>query len=299
MTFKRRDYLLIVDYFSKFVETPILLDKTAQSVILALKPVFARHGIPEELVADNMPFGSQAFQMFAHEWGFKVTTTSPRYPQANGLAERNIQTIKQLLRKADHEGRDPYLALLDHRSSPITGLDASPAELLMGRPLRTKLPPPPVPQQAEERDQLYRRQLQQKKYYDRHAAAEAAELKPGDVVRIQRGKEWEPAIVTAKSGTPRSYVVNQGGTTLRRNRRSLHPTKEPPPKLSTLDADINADSPQSLPMENDRSDRCPQEAYPTDKDNSKGTTHTPTYTTASGRSVRPPRRFDDYVVGDK
>ena len=140
MTFGERDYLLIVDYFSKYVEMPILQDKTARSVIHNLKSVFSRHGIPEQLICDNMPFASRKIAKFAQEWGFTITTTSPTYPQSNSLAERNVQTMKQLLRKAMHQGTDPYLALLDFRASPITGFKVSPAELLMGRKLKTKLP---------------------------------------------------------------------------------------------------------------------------------------------------------------
>ena len=47
MTLNNRDYLLVVDYYLKYVEVPILKDKTARSVITALKSVFARHGIPD------------------------------------------------------------------------------------------------------------------------------------------------------------------------------------------------------------------------------------------------------------
>ena len=93
MTFGERDYLLIVDYFSEYVEMPILQDKTARSVIHNLKSVFSRHGIPEQLICDNMPFASRKIANFAQEWGFTITTTSPTYPQSNGLAERNVQTI--------------------------------------------------------------------------------------------------------------------------------------------------------------------------------------------------------------
>ena len=45
-----------------------------------------------------------------------------------------------MLRKAAHDGKDPYLGLLDLRSTPIPDLNASPAELLFGRALKTKLP---------------------------------------------------------------------------------------------------------------------------------------------------------------
>ena len=46
--------------------------KTADVTIAKMKSIFARHGILNIVVADNMPFGSRAFQQFAKEWGFKV-----------------------------------------------------------------------------------------------------------------------------------------------------------------------------------------------------------------------------------
>jgi len=137
-----KDYLLIVDYYSKYPEVCLLSDKTASCVIAHLKSEFARHGIPKEIISDNMPFSSAKMQQFASEWGFVITTSSPRYPQSNGMAERAIQTVtvKRILKKAESDGSDPYIALLQYRNAPISGLEYSPAQLLMSRRLRSKLP---------------------------------------------------------------------------------------------------------------------------------------------------------------
>ena len=192
MTFRKKDYVLTFDYYSKYVELYHLQDKTAQSIIIGLKSIFARHGIPGELVSDNMPFGSRLVAEFAKEWGFEATTSSPRYPQSNGLPERYIQTVKQMLRKAAHDGKDPYLGLLDQRSTPIPDLNASPAELLFGRALKTKLPvhedllTPPSQRDIQD---LRRRQQRQKFYYDR-GIVEERDISSGDVVRVQRNGQW-------------------------------------------------------------------------------------------------------------
>ena len=50
-----RNYLVIVDYFSQFVEVDYLTDTTSQTVITKLKGQFARHGIPDVVVSDNGP----------------------------------------------------------------------------------------------------------------------------------------------------------------------------------------------------------------------------------------------------
>ena len=62
-------------------------------------------------------------------------TSSPRFPQANGEAERAVRVLKEILRKNE----EPHLALLTQRTTPLlNGL--SPSQLLMGRRLRTRLP---------------------------------------------------------------------------------------------------------------------------------------------------------------
>ena len=139
MTYHERDFLVVVDYYSKYPELSQLPDKTASTIITHTKSICARHGIPEEIVSDNMPFGSREFKDFAYDWGIKTTTSSPTYAQANGQAERFEQTLKGLLKKADEEGRDPYLALLEYRNTPISGLQYTPSQMLMSRLLRSKL----------------------------------------------------------------------------------------------------------------------------------------------------------------
>uniref|UniRef100_A0A0L8HA74 Integrase catalytic domain-containing protein n=1 Tax=Octopus bimaculoides TaxID=37653 RepID=A0A0L8HA74_OCTBM len=62
-------------------------------------------------------------------------TSSPHYPQGNGEAEHAAQTVKNLLKKAS----DPYIAMLNYCSTPLQH-GKSPAELLMNRKLRTRIP---------------------------------------------------------------------------------------------------------------------------------------------------------------
>lgn len=49
------NYLIIIDYFSKYVELSLLKSTTSKTVIQALKSTFARYGIPLLLVSDNGP----------------------------------------------------------------------------------------------------------------------------------------------------------------------------------------------------------------------------------------------------
>ena len=119
-------YVIASDYFSRFPEVIKLATTTSSSVISALKSLFSRYGIPEEVISDNGPqYASQEFCDFAKEYGFKHTTSSPHFPQSNGHAERAVQTAKNLLKGS----KDPHMSLLSYRSTPLPWCGLSPAEL--------------------------------------------------------------------------------------------------------------------------------------------------------------------------
>ena len=97
------------------------LDETkSESIIQHMKSVDARYGIPKEVRSDNGPqFSSYEIKSFAKEWGFAHTTSSPRHAQSNGLTEKTVQTVLNILRKTKEDGRDPYIAMLEYRNTPI------------------------------------------------------------------------------------------------------------------------------------------------------------------------------------
>ncbi|KAK3743615.1 hypothetical protein QZH41_006012 [Actinostola sp. cb2023] len=182
-----------------------MIGQDASTVVTHMKSIFARHGIPEELISDNMPYSSLEFRKFAKEWDFNLTTSSPTYPQSNGLSERAVQTMKGILKKST----DPYLGLLEYRNTPLTRMDYTPTQLLMSRVARTNIPTstellkPKIVTNAHE--QLKKCQDKQKYFYDKHTKP-LPPLNQHDTVRIEKGKQWVPAIVTAKASTPRSYI---------------------------------------------------------------------------------------------
>ena len=183
LTFQNKDYLVIVDYYSKYPELLPLHDKTARTIVEQCKSVFFRHGIPVEVVSDNMPFQSAEFLTFAKAWGIKTTTSSPTHSQSNGQAERYVQTVKNMLKKAHEQNQDPYLALLEYRNTPVVGMKYSPAQMLMSRRLRTKIPVATSllsPKVVDASADLINMQTRQKRYYDRHSKS-LPPLKRGDV----------------------------------------------------------------------------------------------------------------------
>ena len=128
--FQGQKYLLMVDYFSRYVEIALMSSTNAASIINQMSSVFARHGIPEEVVSDGgPPYESREFKKFAARYGFTHTVSDPYYAQGNGEAERAVQTVKTLLKKAKAGGDDLYLALLAYRNTPLE-CGFSPSQLL-------------------------------------------------------------------------------------------------------------------------------------------------------------------------
>lgn len=225
-----RNFLVLVDYYSGFIEVEQLRDTKSEVIIKLCKSQFARYGIPDTLVTDNGPqFSSESFKQFSRCYGFQHCTSSPHYPQSNGRAEKAVQTVKSLMRKADEDNKDIYLAILELRNTPINDQLGSPAQRLMGRRTKTLLPTSnqlliqKTMKPATVQSQLKQQQNRQKQYYDQHTK-QLPELNKGDKVKIQGNEgKWRSATITKVTNTPRSYVVTTPeGSTYRRNRRHIN-----------------------------------------------------------------------------
>jgi len=215
-------------------------------------------------------------------------TSSPLYPQANGLAEKTVQTVKHLLEKAKQSGADPYLAILAYRSTPLdkTG---SPAQLLMNRRIRTDLPTSEklmkpklmVPEKVQK--VLRDNRATQERYYNR-GARPRPQVQVHDNVRMRQGTSWVPATVTAVADTPRSYHVRtDNGGEYRRNRRDINITME-----TTRETDVAVETQVPKPPE-----AAPQLVAEHNSPQPEPGGRKPVRYTSHGRPVYCPKRFQD------
>ncbi|MCG7875843.1 MAG: RNase H-like domain-containing protein, partial [Candidatus Thiodiazotropha endolucinida] len=305
MEFKNHHYLVIVDRYSKWVELNLLENMTSKCVIKHLKSQFSRYGIIDQFYSDNQStFVSSEFRDFAKEYGFDCVTSSPTYAQSNGLAERAVRTVKNLLKKAE----DPYLAMLAYRNSVIdTDIMLSPAEIMFGRKLKTTLPtsapllePTGRPKNLKRR--FRKRQKKQKGYYDR-GSKPLKPLKPGENVLMQGKNTWTPATVTEEHSTPRSYIVeNQYGQQYRRNRRHLRstsanfPTDLQPENRSNVETTSPSTSTRESNNITDPSARASTNSDTMTSTQSATSTSSEPYRTKSGRTVVKPAKYKDYVM---
>jgi len=229
LEFSSEIYLVIIDYYSRWIELERLNSKSSKSIITTLKPIFSRFGIPKIIVADNNPFNSFEFHKFAHEWNFQLTTSSPHYPKSNGLAEKAVGIVKSMLKKCSVENQDINMYLLNYRNACTSGLDYSPAQLLQSRSLRTKLPIDDKhfkPKVVDDPNVYSKRN--QASYYNLHSRA-PIEFVRGENVLIQDkfSKLWEEGVIVNKLKF-RSYLVKINGKMYRRNSTFIRKNKSPP-----------------------------------------------------------------------
>ena len=90
-----QDFVLVVNYYSRYWEIEKLHKPDAATVIKKIKNIFSRMGIPEVMRSDNGPqYAAKTFEKFAKDWGFQHIPSSPEYPRSNGLAEKTVQTVR-------------------------------------------------------------------------------------------------------------------------------------------------------------------------------------------------------------
>ena len=215
-------YVLVVDYFSSYVEIAKLRNESAKCVIDNIKKIFSRHGIPKIVVSDNGPqYSSHEFTIFSTKWDFQHVTSRPYFPQSNGLAERNIQTTKRILKKSFENKEDPYLALLSWNTTEISN-NKSPTEHM----LRTTIPSV-ICQQLKQPVINYK----QEQGFQNQNKNLLHPMEPGTTVQIlseNKHEKWKgKGEVYKKLELPRSYdVINEKSNCIQRNRSHLIPTKE-------------------------------------------------------------------------
>ena len=93
-------YLLVVmDYFTKWVEAIPLRDQTAASISAAVIKLCCSFGIPEVLHSDQgRNFESQLFHDVLTAFGIQKSRTTAYHPQGDGMVERFNCSLLQLLR---------------------------------------------------------------------------------------------------------------------------------------------------------------------------------------------------------
>lgn len=95
---KGSSYILVVDYFSRFIETQKLSSTTSSSIIVTLKSIFAHHSIPDTVVTDNGPQYSS--KLFAESYDFShVIYQQPISPQGKWWGRERGEDTEELIER--------------------------------------------------------------------------------------------------------------------------------------------------------------------------------------------------------
>lgn len=221
---KGKNYLVLADFYSKWIELIKLNGKKAKEINKHLLRIFTCFGYPHVIVADNMPFGSFECKEFANKHDIQIITTSPNYSQANGMAEKSVDIAKRILKKSSNE--DEILqALLAYRTTPPKHMTYSPCQLVQNRMLRTDMPmhtnkfKPKLCVGVE--SQLENKQSKTKTYYDKTARLRNTEFKPNQSVIFINNNKWLHGTIAMKHDTPRSFLIDSDGRRYRRNTKHI------------------------------------------------------------------------------
>lgn len=290
--FLGEEYIVLTDSYSGFITFEKLMETTASNVIKFLKNIFAYHGIPKVLESDNGPqFSSVDFKNFAKLWQFDHHTSSPHHPRGNGLAERAVQTAKQLLKKCHYDNTDYHLAILNFMNTP-RGNIGTPAQRLYCRNLRSQIPATTqslIPSHQNNITEELKNMRHNQALNNSQGSTPPQQLNIGQNVltRIDK-REWEPAVVKEKIHS-RSYNLEfNNGKVLRRNITNIKPTEAKVYQKPNLNLD-----------ESEAIQNVPSSENPTTSANPTTTTqaenqqvNSPQISTRSGRTIRRPLRLD-------
>ena len=205
-------WFIVVDAHTKWPEVIAMKTTTANNTITVLRSLFARYGIPTQIVSDNGPqFTSEEYSQFCTRNGIRRTLVAPYHPSSNGEAERFVQTFKSAIRRAKSEDRKQALDqfLLHYRTTSHGTTGKSPAEMMFGRRIRTRLDLlHPSPKHTNFKSQR-----------EKDSRSKLREFQVGNHVWMRNylGKpRWLPGVVTARTG-PVSYRIRCHGQEHRRH----------------------------------------------------------------------------------
>ncbi|KAL4009353.1 hypothetical protein ACER0C_003205 [Sarotherodon galilaeus] len=203
-------FLVVVDAHSKWPEIFPVKHATAASTINSLRSLFARTGLPQQLVSDNgRQFTGEEFQCFLRSNGIRHITSAPHHPATNGQAERFIQSFKRSMKASRTEGKplqqkiDNFLLAYRNATHATTG--HTPAMLFMGRNLRSRLDllKPDIRKDVQDKQSSMVEATRNKtRFFNVGQKVLARDYR-------DPSQKWQPGTILSRTG-PLTYTVNVG-----------------------------------------------------------------------------------------
>jgi len=245
-------YFVAADRLSGWLEVQQIKVGTneagAEGLCKALRRLMVTFGVPTEISSDGGPeFNARETKAFLERWGIRHRLSSVSFPSSNGRAELAVKTAKRMLMdnispSGSLDNDAMVRALLVYRNTPEPGCKLSPAQILLGRPLRDTLPyiskdvmifnnldvRPQWKEAWQAKEQaLKARYVKTLESLSEHSRSLPA-LDVGDQVMIQNQsgrfpKKWDKSgvVIDMKGNDQHVVKVNGSGRLTLRNRRFL------------------------------------------------------------------------------
>ena len=218
---KGKIFLVVVDAHSKWVEVNTVRSTDSKNAVDVLRRLFAMHGLPRVLVSDNgTGFVSDEFERFLIENGIKHMVSAPYHPASNGQAERMVWTLKEALKNLKEGDTETQLCkfLFKYRITPHSATGVSPAELLVGRRLRSALSLLRPERVVSLREKQYGSMGTKK---TRSFAVDEPVL----IKNYGSGPEWIPGVVADVKGSVNYRVLTGDGRLIHRHVDQVQPRR--------------------------------------------------------------------------
>ena len=130
---KNSDYLVIGNYFSKYLIVRKLPSSTGTAVCKEILNIVTELGKPYIIRSDTRPcYTSTEFRELMKCLQIQHITSSPHFPQSNGFAKAMEKIMKKLMDCSMLQGKQWNLGLMEYRCTPITAKIPSPLKILTG-----------------------------------------------------------------------------------------------------------------------------------------------------------------------
>jgi len=238
---ERKYYILnLIDYHSKFTEIKITTEVSTETIIEFLEETFSRFGYCTIMTTDNGPqFISDDFKRFLQQCGITQRRSSIYNPQANGTVERMNRNVMKAL-TAESVPKDLSEArkrireyLLNYHATKHGTTEKTPAELMFGRKINTRLEIRRRDEPTEEKIELQKvvqKKIQERIKYanNRRKPQFTNQFKVGDLVQTHGG----PIRRLEKQIGPHTFLTDNKFTI---NTRKLRLVKKPEPEKEKVD----------------------------------------------------------------
>ncbi|UYV62509.1 K02A2.6-like [Cordylochernes scorpioides] len=291
-------YLVLIDAKSRWAEIKAISEPpTSLNTIKLLNDIFSTHGYPFVMVSDNASiFTGDIFSNYCLENGIRQKFIAPGHPATNGLAERNVQTLKNKLKSMINENvpihQKIQKILLRYRATPLAS-GRSPSEMYLNRQIRIKL----------DAMRPYQEEKSQQQIQPRTRCLQVGERVQARVF-ISNKPFWKNGTIKQKLGNLHYIIELDEGKSPKRHINQLQKVEIKKKQVTFDESTIHhqskpsQSSPDFDPIQYTVSQPEPnqQEHHDPDQTSDQDPTSMPdTPLRRSQRPRRPPRHLEDYV----